>query len=49
MELLGDVVHCLRQTYNRLKKHFICTRWVLLHDEAQVVARFISFGDSANV
>jgi hypothetical protein len=49
MELLGDVVHCLRQTYHRLKNCFVCTRWVLLCDEAQVVARFIPFGDSANV
>jgi hypothetical protein len=38
----------LRHAYHRLRNHFRRTRW-LLGDEAQVEARFIPYGDSANL
>jgi hypothetical protein len=42
-------VHGLHQTYHRLRKSFWMHPIVLLGDEAKVDARFILFGDSANL
>ena len=41
-------VHSLHQTYHRLRNRLVAPD-VLLGDEAQVKARFSSFGDSANL
>jgi hypothetical protein len=43
------LVHGLRQTYHRLRKSFWMQPMVLIGDEAQVNARFGSFGNSANL
>jgi hypothetical protein len=42
-------VHGLRQTYHRVKNHFLTHPMVLQGDEAQVEARFSWFGDTANL
>jgi pentose-5-phosphate-3-epimerase len=45
----GRQVHSLRQTNHRLRKSFWTHLMVVLGDEAQVVARFRPFRDSANL
>jgi hypothetical protein len=42
-------VHGLRQMYHRVRKSFWTHPMVLLGYEAQVVAHFSPFGDSANL
>jgi hypothetical protein len=43
------LVHCLRQTYHRLIKHFDLTKMELLGDVGHVKYRFGLFGDSVSV
>jgi hypothetical protein len=49
VSVLARKVHGLRQTHSRLQNCFWMHSMVLLGDEAQVEARFGSFGDNANL